>query len=93
MKTTEHLLLQLQTAHAKGLIDSAVCTRHHAPGFLSIRVVFPIGTSSMSIIQLRKHIERTYEDTEAWLSVVNDESNADANAMKVEMKIKAPGKP
>jgi hypothetical protein len=47
----------------------------------------------MSIIQLRKHIERAYEDTEAWLSVVNDESNADTNAMKVEMKIKAPSKP
>jgi hypothetical protein len=93
MKTTEHLLLQLQKAHAKGLIDSAVCTRHHAPGFLSIRVVFPAKTSSVAIIQLRKHIEHTYRDTEAWLTVVSDEAHVDINAMKVEMKIKTPGKP
>lgn len=90
MKTTDHLLLQLQKAHAKGLIDSTVCVRHHTPGFVSIRVVFPKTINSTTIIRLRKHIEHTYQDTEASLTIINDDASADANAMKVQMKIRAP---
>jgi ArsR family metal-binding transcriptional regulator len=90
MKTTEHLLLQLHKANARQLLESVICVRHNMPGFLQIRVVFPRSTASDVIINLRKHIISTYKDTDVAISVINDESHANTDAMKIQMKIKAP---
>lgn len=90
MKTTEHLLLQLHKASAKQLVESVVCVRHNTPGYVQIKVVFPRATTSNAIITLRKHIVTAYKNTDASISVINDETHADTDAIKIQMKIKAP---
>jgi hypothetical protein len=90
MKTTEDLLLQLKKAHTKGLIDSAIYSRHHKNGFIAIRVVFPKTITSATILRLRKFVEHTYQDTEVSLTIIDDDESVDINETKVQMIIQAP---
>lgn len=91
MKTTEHLLFQLETARSKDLIESVLCNRHFMPGYVSIKITFSLKTPTDTILNLRKHIEHTYEDTYAGISVYYDDACANNDALKIQMKIKAPG--